>query len=45
MYAFEESNIEDINVVDVSDPANPVNVKTFQWSGDATGTPASTTGE
>ena len=37
MYAFEESNIEDINVVDVSDPANPVNVKTFQWSGDATG--------
>ena len=37
MYAFEESNIEDINVFDVSDPANPVNVKTFQWSGDATG--------
>ena len=37
IYAFEESNIEDINVFDVSDPANPVNVETFQWSGDATG--------
>ena len=37
MYSFEESNIEDINVFDVSDPANPVNVETFQWSGDATG--------
>ena len=37
MYSFEEFNIEDINVFDVSDPANPVNVETFQWSGDATG--------
>ena len=36
MYSFEEFNIEDINVFDVSDPANPVNVETFQWSGDAT---------
>ncbi len=37
LYAFEEFNIEDINVFDVSDPANPVNTKTFQWSGDASG--------
>ena len=37
MYSFEEFNIEDITVFDVSDPANPVNVETFQWSGDATG--------
>ena len=27
MYSFEEFNIEDINVFDVSDPANPVNVE------------------
>ncbi len=37
LYAFEESNIEDINVFDVSDPTNPVNVTAFQWSGDPTG--------
>ena len=36
LFAFEEFNLEDINVFDVSNPANPVNVKTFQWSGDAT---------
>ena len=34
LFAFEEFNIEDINVFDVSNPASPVNVKTFQWSGD-----------
>ena len=37
LFTFEESNIEDINVFDVSNPSAPFNVKTFQWSGDATG--------
>lgn len=37
LYAFEEFNLDDINVFDVSDPANPANTKTFQWSGDASG--------
>ena len=34
-YAFEESNRDDINIYDVSDPTNPVNLSAFQWSGDA----------
>ncbi len=36
LYAFEEFNIRDIGVYDVSNPASPVQVTTFQWSGDAT---------
>jgi choice-of-anchor B domain-containing protein len=36
LFTFEESNVEDINVFDVSNPSAPLNVKTFQWSGDAT---------
>ena len=35
LFAFEEFNVDDINVFDVSTPSSPVNVKTFQWSGDA----------
>jgi choice-of-anchor B domain-containing protein len=36
LFTFEESNVEDINVFDVSNPSAPLNVKTFQWSGDTT---------
>jgi choice-of-anchor B domain-containing protein len=36
LFTFEESNVEDINIFDVSNPSAPLNVKTFQWSGDAT---------
>jgi len=36
MYTAEEENSYDIGVVDVSDPANPVNVNQFQWSGEQT---------
>ncbi|MDA1183197.1 MAG: choice-of-anchor B family protein [Acidobacteria bacterium] len=37
LYAFEEFNVRDIGVYDVSDPATPTLVTTFQYSGDATG--------
>ena len=43
LYAFEEFNVRDIGVYDVSNPASPTQVTTFQYSGDATATPASTT--
>jgi len=36
LYAFEEFNVRDIGVYDVSVPSNPVQVTTFQYSGDAT---------
>jgi choice-of-anchor B domain-containing protein len=36
VYAFEEFNVRDIGVYDVSNPASPVQVTAFQWSGDAT---------
>jgi choice-of-anchor B domain-containing protein len=36
LYAFEEFNVRDIGVYDVSNPASPVQVTSFQWSGDAT---------
>jgi choice-of-anchor B domain-containing protein len=36
LYAFEEFNVRDIGVYDVSNPASPVQVTTFQWSGDGT---------
>jgi len=36
LYAFEEANVLDIAVFDVSNPASPTLVTTFQWSGDAT---------
>jgi choice-of-anchor B domain-containing protein len=36
LYAFDEFNVRDIGVYDVSDPANPTQVTTFQYSGDAT---------
>jgi choice-of-anchor B domain-containing protein len=36
LYAFEEFNVRDIGVYDVSNPANPIQVTTFQYSGDAT---------
>ena len=37
LYAFEEFNVRDISVYDVSNPASPTQVTTFQYSGDATG--------
>ncbi|HSK76711.1 MAG TPA: choice-of-anchor B family protein [Thermoanaerobaculia bacterium] len=37
LYAFEEFNVRDIGVYDVSNPASPTQVTAFQWSGDATG--------
>jgi len=36
LYTFDEFNIYDTGVYDVSNPASPAQVKTFQWSGDAT---------
>jgi choice-of-anchor B domain-containing protein len=36
LYAFEEFNVRDIGVYDVSNPAAPAQVTAFQWSGDAT---------
>jgi choice-of-anchor B domain-containing protein len=36
LYTFEEFNVHDIAVYDVSNPATPTLVKTFQYSGDAT---------
>ncbi len=36
LYAFEEFNVRDIGVYDVSNPASPTQVAAFQWSGDAT---------
>ncbi len=36
LYAFEEFNVRDIGVYDVSNPASPAQVATFQYSGDAT---------
>lgn len=36
LYAFEEFNVRDIGVYDVSNPASPTPVTTFQYSGDAT---------
>jgi len=36
LYAFDEFNVRDIGVYDVSNPAGPTQVTTFQWSGDAT---------
>jgi len=36
LYAFEEFNVRDIGVYDVSNPANPTHVTAFQYSEDAT---------
>ncbi len=36
LYAFEEFNVRDIGVYDISNPASPTQVNSFQWSGDAT---------
>ena len=36
LYAFEEFNVRDIGVYDVSNPASPTQVTTFQYSEDAT---------
>lgn len=36
LYAFEEFNVRDIGVYDVSNPASPTLLTTFQYSGDAT---------
>ncbi|HLE57179.1 MAG TPA: choice-of-anchor B family protein, partial [Rhodothermia bacterium] len=36
LYAFDEFNVRDIGVYDVSNPAAPTQVTTFQYSGDAT---------
>jgi choice-of-anchor B domain-containing protein len=36
LYTFDEFNIYDVAVYDVSNPASPTQVKTFQYSGDAT---------
>lgn len=36
LYAFDEFNVRDIGVYDVSNPASPAQVGTFQYSGDAT---------
>jgi choice-of-anchor B domain-containing protein len=36
LYAFEEFNVRDIGVYDVSNPATPILVTAFQYSGDAT---------
>lgn len=35
LYAFEELNVRDVAVYDVSNPASPALVTTFQYSGDA----------
>ena len=35
LYTFDEFNIYDVGIYDVSNPASPVQVKTFQYSGDA----------
>ena len=35
LYTFEEFNVHDIAVYDVSNPASPTLVRTFQYSGDA----------
>jgi choice-of-anchor B domain-containing protein len=35
LYTFEEFNVYDVGVYDVSNPASPIQVKTFQYSGDA----------
>ena len=36
LYAFDEFNVRDIGVYDVSNPASPTQVNSFQYSGDAT---------
>ncbi len=36
LFGFEEFNVRDISVFDVSNPASPTQVATFQYSGDAT---------
>ncbi len=36
LYAFDEFNVRDIGVYDVSNPASPTQVTAFQYSGDAT---------
>lgn len=36
LYAFDEFNVRDVAVYDVSNPASPAQVTTFQYSGDAT---------
>jgi LVIVD repeat/Fibronectin type III domain len=36
LYTFEEFNVRDQSVYDISNPANPTLVTTFQYSGDAT---------
>ena len=36
LFGFEEFNVRDISVFDVSNPAIPTQVATFQYSGDAT---------
>ena len=36
LYAFDEFNVRDITVYDVSVPSNRIQVTTFQYSGDAT---------
>ncbi len=36
LYAFEEFNVRDVGVYDVSNPASPTQVTAFQWSGDGT---------
>jgi choice-of-anchor B domain-containing protein len=36
LYAFDEFNVRDVGVYDVSNPASPALVTTFQYSGDAT---------
>ncbi len=36
LYTFDEFNVYDVGVYDVSNPASPTQVYTFQYSGDAT---------
>ncbi|MGH9248554.1 MAG: choice-of-anchor B family protein [Acidimicrobiales bacterium] len=36
LFAFDEFNVRDVGVYDVSNPASPTLVTTFQYSGDAT---------
>ena len=36
LYTFDEFNVYDVGVYDVSNPASPAQVHTFQYSGDAT---------
>ncbi|MGE0883923.1 MAG: choice-of-anchor B family protein [Blastocatellales bacterium] len=36
LFAFDEFNVRDIGVYDISNPVNPTQVNAFQWSGDAT---------